>query len=211
MHGVSAPTRPRKPLQRGFRRQGNGPASADPGLSLVGFPQRRLRHRQLFFDLLQSDPMYHGQFAISSCRQKWDRHFSKGASAFPGLAGLSRTMLRCRTRFASVWEGLMDLDAFRQMVAKNPKGFLGRYGLGNKILQEGGNLEEAVEHLRVAVQLDPLHVASHLALGRALAALGRNEEARPVLTAGINAASSGRSSGGVDLIPEMRALLQALG
>jgi tetratricopeptide (TPR) repeat protein len=71
----------------------------------------------------------------------------------------------------------MDLDAFRQMVAKNPKGFLGRYGLGNKILQEGGNLEEAVEHLRVAVQLDPVHVASHLALGRALASLGRNEEA----------------------------------
>ena len=55
------------------------------------------------------------------------------------------------------------------MVAKNPKGFLGRYGLGNKILQEGGSLEEAVEHLSVAVQLDPVHVASHLALGRALA------------------------------------------
>lgn len=105
----------------------------------------------------------------------------------------------------------MDLDAFRQMVAKNPKGFLGRYGLGNKILQEGGNLEEAVEHLRVAVQLDPLHVASHLALGRALTSLGRKEEAKPVLTAGIDAAESGRSIGGMDLIPEMRALLQTLG
>ena len=62
----------------------------------------------------------------------------------------------------------MDLDSFRQMVTKNPKGFLGRYGLGTKILQEGGSLEEAVEHLGVAIQLDPLHVASHLALGRAL-------------------------------------------
>src|SRR5207245_7269145 len=86
----------------------------------------------------------------------------------------------------------MDLDAFRQMVAKNPKGFLGRYGLGNKILQEGGNLEEAVEHLRVAVQLDPVHVASHLALARALAALGRKEEAKPVLTAGIKDRKSTR-------------------
>src|SRR6185295_8881021 len=105
----------------------------------------------------------------------------------------------------------MDIDAFRQMVTKNPKGFLGRYGLGNKLLQEGGNLEEAVEHLRVAVELDPLHVASHLALGRALAGLGRNEEAKPVLTAGINAASSGRSNGGMGLIPEMRSLLQSLG
>jgi hypothetical protein len=34
-------------------------------------------------------------------------------------------------------------------------GFLGRYGLGNRILQEGGSFEEAAEHLRVAVQLDP--------------------------------------------------------
>jgi len=77
----------------------------------------------------------------------------------------------------------MDLDAFRQMVAKNPKGFLGRYGLGDKLLKEGGNLEEAVEHLRVAVELDPVHVASHLALGRALVKLGGkkrlNRSSRP--------------------------------
>jgi tetratricopeptide (TPR) repeat protein len=75
----------------------------------------------------------------------------------------------------------MDIDAFRQMVAKNPKGFLGRYGLGNKILQQGSNLEEAVEHLTVATQLDPTHVASHLGLGRALVSLGRKDEAKPVL------------------------------
>ena len=31
----------------------------------------------------------------------------------------------------------MDIEAFRQMVAKNPKGFLGRYGLGNKIIEPG--------------------------------------------------------------------------
>ena len=79
----------------------------------------------------------------------------------------------------------MDINAFRQMVAKNPKGFLGRYGLGNKILQQGSNLEEAVEHLTVATQLDPTHVASHLGLGRALVSLGRKDEAKPVLQAGI--------------------------
>ncbi len=105
----------------------------------------------------------------------------------------------------------MDIDAFRQMVTKNPKGFLGRYGLGNKLLQEGDNLSEAAEHLQIAVQLDPTHVASHLALGRALVKLGRKEEARPVLQAGIDAAQSGRSSGGVDLVPELRILLQTLG
>jgi Flp pilus assembly protein TadD len=105
----------------------------------------------------------------------------------------------------------VDLDAFRQMVTKNPKGFLGRYGLGNKLIQEGGNLEEAVEHLTVATQLDPTHVASHLGLGRALVSLGRKNEAKPVLQAGIDAARSGRSNGGGDLVPEMQALLQTLG
>ncbi len=104
----------------------------------------------------------------------------------------------------------VDIDAFRQMVAKNPNGFLGRYGLGNKILQEGGNPEEAIEHLRAAAQLDPTHVASHLALGRALIASRRSAEARPVLQAGIDAALSGRSNGGRDLVPEMQHLLQTL-
>ena len=104
----------------------------------------------------------------------------------------------------------MDIDGFRQMVAKNPKGFLGRYGLGNKILQEGGSLDEAVEHLRVAVQLDPLHVASHLALGRALIGIKQPEEARGILQAGIDAATSGRSNGGRDLVPEMQSLVRSL-
>jgi tetratricopeptide (TPR) repeat protein len=105
----------------------------------------------------------------------------------------------------------MDIEAFRQMVAKNPKGFLGRYGLGNKILQQGSNLDEAVEHLTVATQLDPTHVASHLGLGRALISLGRKDEAKPILQAGIAVARSGRSNGGGDLVPEMEALLRTLG
>ncbi len=105
----------------------------------------------------------------------------------------------------------MNLDAFRQMVAKYPNGFLGRYGLGNRLLQEGGCLEEAAEHLQVAVRLDPLHVASHLALGRALVGLGRKAEAMTVLQAGIQAAVSGRSNGGGDLVPEMQALLRSIG
>jgi len=104
----------------------------------------------------------------------------------------------------------MDIQVFREMVTKKPDGFLGRYGLGDKIMQTGGDLEEAVEHLRVAVHLDPIHVASHFALGRALAGLGRNKEADEVLKAGIDAATSGRSNGGGDLVPEMKALQQEL-
>jgi hypothetical protein len=54
-------------------------------------------------------------------------------------------------------------------------------------------------------------VASHLALGRALVGLKKPEEAKPVLQAGIDAAVSGRSNGGRDLVPEMQALLRTLG
>lgn len=104
----------------------------------------------------------------------------------------------------------MNIQAFRQMVDKNPRGFLGRYGLGNKILEEGGSAEEAAEHLRVATQLDPTHVASHFALGRALATLGKHDEARSVLKAGIEVALSGRSNGGMDLVPEMQRLMGSL-
>ena len=83
--------------------------------------------------------------------------------------------------------------------------------MGNKILQEGGDLREAVGHIKVAVKLDPTHVASHLALGRALIGLGQPDEAKSILKAGIDVALSGRSSGGLDLVPEMQGLLGRLG
>ena len=104
----------------------------------------------------------------------------------------------------------MDIEAFRQMVEKNPKGFLGRYGLGKKIFEEGGNLEEAAENLRVAVELDPIHVSSHWILGQVLGKLEQHEAARSILTAGIAAATSGRSNGGGDLVPEMQTYIQTL-
>src|ERR1051326_3051397 len=108
-------------------------------------------------------------------------------------------------------EDRMDLDAFREMVAKNPRGFLGRFGLGNKLIQEGGPLEEIVEHLTVATQLEPTHVASNLAPARALLKRAKKDGAKPVLTTGIDAALSGRSNGGGDLVPEMQQLLRTLG
>jgi hypothetical protein len=48
-------------------------------------------------------------------------------------------------------------------------------------------------------------------LGRALISLGRPEEAKPILKAGIEAALSGRSNGGMDLVPDMQRLLATLG
>ncbi len=47
--------------------------------------------------------------------------------------------------------------------------------------------------------------------GKEIISLGRKDEAKPVLQTGIAAALSGRSNGGVDLVPEMQVLLRTLG
>ena len=82
----------------------------------------------------------------------------------PPLAGRRTPVVGCAPYKEAPW----TFRHFGKWLTKNPNGFLGRYGLGNKIIQEGGDMAEAVEHLSVAVKLDPTHVASHLALGRAL-------------------------------------------
>lgn len=105
----------------------------------------------------------------------------------------------------------MDIETFRQMVLKKPDGFLGRYGLGDKIMKNGGNLEEAVEDLQVAAKLGPVPIASPLALGRALVGLNRKDEAKTILKAGIDVAIADCSNGGGDLVPEMHAIIQSLG
>jgi hypothetical protein len=44
-----------------------------------------------------------------------------------------------------------------------------------------------------------------------LIGLGKTADAKPILAAGIEAALSGRSNGGQDLVPEMQQLLFTLG
>ena len=48
-------------------------------------------------------------------------------------------------------------------------------------------------------------------VGRALIGVKQPEDAKRVLQAGIDAAVSGRSNGGRDLVPDMQALLRSLG
>lgn len=60
-----------------------------------------------------------------------------------------------------------------------------------------------MEHFQVAVELDPVNVASHFALGHALAGVQRKDEAK--------AALSGRSNSGGDLVPECGLCFKGLG
>ena len=54
------------------------------------------------------------------------------------------------------------------------------------------SFDEAIAHLRRAVELEPQEVAHHLELGFALAAAGRTAEARQVWTAGLQLPSRGK-------------------
>lgn len=66
-------------------------------------------------------------------------------------------------------------------------GALLRYSLGAEYLK-AGSVERGIEHLREAVQRDPLYSAAWKALGRALADAGRVDEAREAFARGIEAA-----------------------
>ncbi|HEU4646814.1 MAG TPA: tetratricopeptide repeat protein [Burkholderiales bacterium] len=66
-------------------------------------------------------------------------------------------------------------------------GALLRYSLGNEYLK-AGDFERGIEHLREALQHDPLYSAAWKSLGRALAEAGRDDAAREAYARGIEAA-----------------------
>ena len=79
------------------------------------------------------------------------------------------------------------LDTFRAMVAKSPRNALARFGLANECLKEG-LYEEAAEHLREYLSMHDDEGNAYGRLAEALAKLGRADEARAALRAGIEAA-----------------------
>ncbi len=79
-------------------------------------------------------------------------------------------------------------DMFRQVLVLDPDDALGNFGLG-EILVEMGRHGAAIPHLEKALEADPRYSAAFLALGRALDGLGRLDEARDVLTRGVDVAA----------------------
>jgi uncharacterized protein HemY len=103
----------------------------------------------------------------------------------------------------------MDLEKLRKLVALDEKDPLSRFALGRKLF-ETGELTEAVEHLRFANTAAPQHLATYHILSQALIQLGKTEEARQVLQAGIPRVAAVGSGMGKDLGPAMAALLSGL-
>ena len=77
---------------------------------------------------------------------------------------------------------------FRQVLELDPSDALGNFGLGD-ILVEMGRCGAAIPHLEKALEVDPKYSAAYLALGRAHHGLGRHDQARAVLTRGVDVAA----------------------
>ena len=74
--------------------------------------------------------------------------------------------------------------AFERMLAAGKDGALLRYSLGNECLK-GGDAALAVMHLERAIALDPQYTAAWKALGKALSAARRDQDALAAYRQGI--------------------------
>ena len=106
----------------------------------------------------------------------------------------------------------LDVARFRKLVALDEDDPLSRFALGQALFQEGGleALHEAAEHLLFANAKAPAHLATYHVLGQVLIKLGRNSEARDVLSAGCEKAEAVGVGMGHDLGPAMAKLLETL-
>jgi len=103
----------------------------------------------------------------------------------------------------------MDLLKLRKLLSLDENDPLSRFALGKKLF-EMGELDEAVEHLTFANAAAPAHLATYHILSQALIQLGRIDEAKKVLLAGIPKVQSVGEGMGRDLGPAMQQLLDGI-
>ena len=99
------------------------------------------------------------------------------------------------------------LANFEKMLAAGRDGALLRFALGNEHLK-AGDAQRALEHLARAVALDPNYTAAWKLYGKALAASGREDEARAAYRDGIAVA---RARGDKQAEKEMQVFAKRLG
>ena len=111
----------------------------------------------------------------------------------------------------------MDLAKLRKLVALDPNDPLSRFALGKKLWETADQspdpaaaLNEAAEHLRLANSTSPDHLATYHILAQVLIRLGRTDEARSVLEAGLPRTDAIGEGMGRDLGPAMREMLNGL-
>jgi hypothetical protein len=107
----------------------------------------------------------------------------------------------------------MDLATCRKLVELDPHDALSRFALGRKLFEECSDQEsmsEAAEHLGFANECAPEHLATYHILGQVLIRLNRTDEARRVLSAGIERVGDVGEGMGRDLGPAMTELIESI-
>lgn len=98
------------------------------------------------------------------------------------------------------------IDNLENMLTKGQDTALLRFSLGNAYLK-AGDPSRAIDHLRMAVKLDPNYSAAWKSLGKALAEYGQTNEAIAVYEEGIHVAEG---KGDLQAAKEMRVFLKRL-
>src|SRR5688572_9712678 len=105
----------------------------------------------------------------------------------------------------------LDVPKLRRLVALDPDDPQSRFALAKKLFDTDPapeSLAEAAEHLRFANAKAPDHLATYHVLAQVLIRLGRKDEARRVLEAGVERVAGVGEGMGRDLGPAMQALLR---
>jgi hypothetical protein len=108
----------------------------------------------------------------------------------------------------------MNVATLRKLVALDAADPLSRFALGKKLFEDAGGdtamLEEAATHLAFANARSPEHLATYHILGQVLVQLGRRDDARRVLEAGVQRVAGVGGGMGRDLGPLMEEMLRGL-
>ena len=105
----------------------------------------------------------------------------------------------------------IPIENIRALAEQFPEDPTMRFALGQRLVEDNNsnNLNEAIEHLEFVRKNDPGNAANFLMLGKAYAVKGMEDEAREVLTEGLQKANA-MSDAGHDLIPAIQELLESL-
>jgi len=99
------------------------------------------------------------------------------------------------------------LDTLKAMVAQDAANAFARYGLAMELLNLGRG-EEAVAEFRTLLETSPDYTYGYFHGGRALESLGREDEARAMYEAGLEAS---KKKGDLKALGEIQAALDILG
>ena len=97
-------------------------------------------------------------------------------------------------------------EQLEKLLKAEPDDVFLNFGLAME-LKKADLTDEAIAQFDRVIQLDPTYTAAYYHKGNTLIALGRNEEAKPILQAGVEAT---RQAGNPHAESEMQALLDGI-